>query len=106
MATTRKAATDPLLDELPPHPDPRPDSANDIKFTVEISPYVVGGTVFYRWGIVDHTHRNHIPDYIGQGNGGHPTKAHAEKDAATFVERIRHTVNLKLTAPDAYTITL
>lgn len=106
MATPRKAATDPLLDELPEHPDPAPMTASDVTFQVVIEPYIVGGEFFYRWRIADHSHQNHVGSYVEAGNAGLKTAGDAESDAKRFVDRIRHTVELKLNSPAAYKITL
>lgn len=107
MATLKKPAVDPLVEELPPEPvEPSPAKAEDIKFTVQVSPYVVNGDVFYRWQIIDHEAKAYIADYSGQGNSGLPAKEIAETDAAQYVERIRHTVDLKLNLPEAYTVVL
>jgi len=104
MATARKPAVDPLTEELPP--EPRPSSAGDIRFEVQISPYVVSGTVFYRWAIVTNSHKDYVSDYTGHNNSGYRTADEAEDAAVEYVERIRQTVDLKLNVPDAYLISL
>jgi hypothetical protein len=107
MATTRKAATtDPLMDELPDHPDLAPKAAADVTFDISIEPYIVSGEWWYRWNIENHSHQNHVQSYVGAGNGGLKTAEDAEADAKRFVERIRHTIQMKLSAPGAYKITL
>lgn len=107
MATPRKvAATDPLLDELPEHPDLPPKAATDVTFKVSIEPYIVAGEFWYRWRITDHTHQNHVGSYLEAGNSSFKTATDAEEDAQRFVERIRHTVEMKINAPGSYTINL
>lgn len=107
MATPRKAAaTDPLLEELPEHPDLAPKNAGEVTFQVSIEPYIVAGEFWYRWRITDHTHQNHVGSYVEAGNAGLKSSEEAEDDAKRFVDRIRHTVELKLNAPESYKITL
>lgn len=106
MATARKTQVDPLVEELPPAPEPRPTQATDVGFTVEIAPYIVGGSTFFRWTITDNTHNGYAGDYTGHTESGFPTAEKAETGAAEYVERVRHAVQLKLDVPDSYTITL
>lgn len=107
MATPRKAAAvDPLVAELPPATEPKPTTAEDVTFEIQISPYVVSGKTHFRWEILDHNHRGYVGDYSGHRDGGFETPQDAEDDAAIYVARIRHAVELKLAVPDSYTITL
>lgn len=106
MATRRKAETDPLIEELPEPTEPRPESADDVKFDIDISPYVVNGAVFYRWDLVSHTHETHIGSYAGHNSPSHMTAEAAEEDARAYVSRIRHTLALKLDLPETVRITL
>jgi hypothetical protein len=104
MATARKTTVDPLAEELPD--EPRPQHALDVQFEVQIVPYIVTGTVYYRWTILKNNKRGWVGDYAGHNESGYPTADDAENGAALYVERIRHAVDLKLTVPDSYTITL
>lgn len=104
MATARKTTVDPLTEELPD--EPRPRHALDVQFEVQIVPYVVTGSVFYRWTILKNNKRGWVGDYSGQTESGFSTAEAAEDGASVYVERIRYALDLKLNAPDAYTITL
>jgi hypothetical protein len=106
MATRKPAGVDPLITELPEAEEPRPKTASDVFFDVEISPYVVSGEHFFRWTIVGHNAQDYVGSYVGQSQNSHKTAGEAEESAAEFVSRIRHTVDLKLNAPDSYRITL
>lgn len=108
MATPRKTAAkpDPLTEELPPAPEPKPESAEDVYFDVQISPYVVGGKTHFRWEILEHNHTGYVGDYSGHRDSGFDTPAEAENAAAQYVARVREAVRLKLSAPDSYRITL
>lgn len=106
MATRKPAAVDPLVQELPPAPEPKPESADDVFFDVQISPYVVGGKNYYRWTILEHNHTGYVGDYTGQGDAGFAEPEEAEANATEYVKRIRAAVNLKLNAPESYRITL
>lgn len=106
MATARKAAVDPLVEELPPAPEPKPGTAAEVKFEIQITPYVVSGTTFYRWEILDHNHKGYVGDYAGHRDSGFRIPEDAEADAALYVDRVRQAVTLKLNAPDSYRITL
>lgn len=106
MATTRKAATDPLVEELPPVQESKPTTATDVAFEFEISPYVVTGKTFFRWDIIDHGFAGYIGDYRGHRESGYETTQAAEAGAAEYVARVRHAVELKLNVPDSYTVTL
>ena len=104
MATARKTTVDPLAEELPD--EPKPLRASEVEFEVQIVPYVVTGTVFYRWTILKNNKRGWVGDYAGHNESGFATAEAAEDNAALYVERIRHAVDLKLNVPDAYIITL
>lgn len=106
MATARKTQVDPLVEELPPAPEPRPQEASEVKFTVEISPYIVGGSTYFRWTVRDNTHKGYTGDYAGHSDSGYHSATDAEGGAEEYIERIRHAVDLKLAVPDSYTITL
>lgn len=106
MATPRKQQVDPLVEELPPAPEPRPQEASDVKFTVEISPYVIGGSTYFRWTVRDNTHKGYSGDYAGHSDGGYDTAPAAEFGAHEYIDRIRKAVQLKLDVPNSYTITL
>jgi hypothetical protein len=107
MATARKTpAVDPLVAELPEVEEPKPTKGTDVKFEIEISPYVVQGETFFRWTIIDHNAKPFIGEYSGQSEASYKSAETAEIGAALYVDRIRHTVELKLNAPDSYRITL
>lgn len=106
MATPRKPAPDPLKEELPPATDPKPDKAYDVKFEVQIVPYIISGQTLFRWVILDHNHKGYVGDYSGHQDAGYESETDAEGGAELYVDRIRHAVDLKLNAPDSYTITL
>lgn len=106
MATTRKAAVDPLVEELPPVQESKPTDALDVKFEVEISPYVVSGKTYFRWEIVSHNHVIYVGDYSGHRDSGYEHALDAEAGAEEYINRIRHAVELKLNVPDSYRITL
>lgn len=106
MAAARKPAVDPLVEELPPTPELKPGTAADVKFEVQITPYVIGGKTNYRWEILDHSHKGYVGDYAGHRDAGFESGPDAEDNAAAYVDRIRQAVELKLNAPDAYRITL
>lgn len=106
MATARKAAPDPLKEELPPAAEPKPDNATDVKFEIQISPYVVGGKTYFRWTILDHNHKGYVGDYSAHSDSGYEHALDAEGGAEEYVDRIRHAVDLKLNAPESYRITL
>jgi hypothetical protein len=105
MATPRKAV-DPLVAELPPIPEAKPESANDVKFEIEISPYVVSGKTYFRFQVLDHNFKAYAGDYTGHQDAGYYTANDAEDGAVEYIKRIRHAVELKLNVPDSYTITL
>ena len=107
MAAARKPAVDPLKEELPPVPEePKPESAADLFFDVEISPYVVGGQHYYRWTILDHNAKAYAGDYVGHTEAQYLSSEQAEQQAAEYVNRVRAAVELKLNMPDSYRITL
>lgn len=106
MATARKPAVDPLKEELPPAPEPKPKNASEVYFDVQISPYVVGGRNYFRWEILEHNHTGYVGDYSGHRDSNFDSAEEAEKDARQYVERIRAAVDLKLNAPESYVITL
>lgn len=107
MATPRKTATvDPLVAELPPLTEAKPESAYDVKFEVEISPYVVGGRTYFRFQILEHNFKAYVGDYTGHQDAGYEFALDAEAAAGEYIDRIRHAVELKLNVPDSYTITL
>lgn len=106
MATTRKAAVDPLVEELPPVQESKPNEASDVTFEIEISPYVVSGKTFFRWEIVTHNYKAYAGDYSGHRDSGYSSATDAEGGAHEYVERVRHAVELKLNVPDSYTIIL
>lgn len=103
MATTRKAAVDPLIAELP---EAKPKDSLEVKFEIQISPYVVQGRTRWRWEILDHNFKGYSGDYSGHRDANFDTAVDAEADAEVYIERIRAAVQLKLDVPDAYTITL
>lgn len=106
MATRAAAKVDPLVEELPISEEPRPKRASDVKFEIEISPYVVGGRHFFRWVIIDHNAKPYIGDYVGHNDSSYESTAEAEIGATEYVDRIRYAVDLKLSAPEAYRITI
>lgn len=108
---TRKAAVDPLIEELPPEQESKPVSAADVKFDVEISSYVAGGRRYFRWTILDHNGKGYVGDYSSHSSvlpDGRTLNSsdEAEDDAREYIRRIRETIELKLNAPDAYRVTL
>lgn len=109
MATTRKAAVDPLVEELPQVQESKPNTANDVKFDVEISAYVAGGSNFFRWKIVDQNAKEYVGDYtehVSVPDAGLRSAEQAEANAKEYIERVRQAIDLKLSAPEAYRITL
>jgi hypothetical protein len=107
MATPRKTtAVDPLVAELPPMTEAKPESAWDVKFEVEISPYVVSGKTYFRFQILDHSFKAYAGDYTGHQDAGFHSATDAEGGASEYIDRIRSAVELKLNVPDSYTITL
>src|SRR5688572_22694839 len=106
MATPRKAAVDPLKEELPPAPEPKPSKAEEVYFDVQIAPYVVSGKHYFRWTVIDHNHKGYVGDYSGHNESGFINPSEAEESAQEYVDRIRAAVELKLNAPDSYVITL
>lgn len=106
MATPRKPVVDPLIEELPPADEPKPESATDVNFVVEISPYVVSARTFFRWEIVENTYKSYTGDYVGHRDSGYYTTVEAEAGAADYIQRVRQAVELKLSVPDSYRITL
>lgn len=106
MATRKAPAVDPLIEELPPAPDAKPESADEVKFDVQISPYVVGGKHYFRWEILDHNHKGYVGDYSGHRDSNFETDQEAVSNATDYIARIRQAVELKLNAPDSYRITL
>jgi hypothetical protein len=107
MATPRKKAeTDPLVEELPPAPEAKPTKADEVQFDVQISPYVVGGKHFFRWEILDHNHKGYVGDYSGHRESGFEDTESAESNVREYVSRVRQAVELKLSAPESYRITL
>lgn len=109
MVTTRKAAVDPLVEELPPEQESKPITADDVRFEIEIMPYVAAGSTYFRWILVNHNAKGFVGDYSGHmslPDARLRSTDEAENDAQDYVERIRHAVDLKLNQPDSYRITL
>jgi hypothetical protein len=84
MATARKTTVDPLAEELPD--EPRPQHALDVQFEVQIVPYIVTGTVFYRWTILKNNKRGWAGDYAGHNESGYAT-AEARRERRCAVRR-------------------
>jgi hypothetical protein len=106
MAATRKAAVDPLIEELSPGQESKPDSPDDVVFDVQISPYVVGGKHYFRWEILNHSYKSFAGDHSGRRDAGFYTQKEAEDDAKRHIVDIRAVVELKLNAPGSYVITI
>lgn len=105
MATTKKTV-DPLLEELPPGFPLQPLSADLLEFTVEISPYIIGGATRWRWEIVEHNYKGYVGDHTGQREGQFHSAEECEAGVKEHIARIRQTVQQKLDAPNSYRITL
>lgn len=106
MATARKPAVDPLVEELPPAPEQRPSAATDVSFQIQISPYVAAGKHFFRWVVLEHTHKGYVGDYAGHGESGFYSVSEAERGAREYVARVRQAVELKLNAPESIILTM
>ena len=97
---------DPLIEQLPPNAPLQPLSAQDVEFTVEITPYIFLGQTYWRWEVIEHGFKGYAGDHTGQREGQFPTSDLAERAAREHVARIREVIQQKLDAPNSYRITL
>lgn len=103
---TKTKVHDPLIDELPPAEERKPQTPEEVKFDVDVEPYVTGGKIYWRWTIVDHNAKGYVGDYSGHSNAALHCAECAADDAKEYVARIRQTLALKLSAPDVMRLTI